>query len=69
MIERPLDFLNNQKDTEVIVEIKGKKDALIGILKTFDIHINIVLELNKKETVFIKGDNVVSISNTKDANA
>jgi len=40
---RPLDALNNARDKRVIVELKNNKQY-IGKLKSFDIHINVVLE-------------------------
>ena len=40
---RPLDTLNSAKDKRVIVELKNNKQY-IGVLKAFDIHINIVLQ-------------------------
>jgi len=50
---RPLDALNNARDKRVIVELKNNRQY-IGILKSFDIHINVVLEdaeENIEETV------------------
>ena len=41
--ERPLDALNRARDKRVIVELKNNKQYL-GKLKSFDIHINAVLE-------------------------
>ena len=49
----PLDALNNARDKRVIVELKNNRQY-IGILKSFDIHINVVLEdaeENTEETV------------------
>jgi len=40
---RPLDALNKARDKKVIVELKNNKQY-IGILRAFDIHINVVLE-------------------------
>ena len=40
---RPLDALNKVRDKRIIVELKNNKQY-IGKLKSFDIHINIVLE-------------------------
>ena len=45
--ERPLDMLNASRGKTVIVELKNHKQ-LIGKLKAFDIHINLVLD-NTKE--------------------
>ena len=68
---RPLDALNNGRGKRVIVDLKNGKQ-LVGLLKSFDIHINSVLEeveerrdgelVRKLGTVFIRGDMVVTIS-------
>ena len=68
---RPLDALNNARNKRVIVELKNNKQ-IIGDLKAFDIHINIVLD-NAEErvdgdvkrnmgTVFVRGDTITIIS-------
>lgn len=69
-IERPLDLLNSAKDKNVMVELKNKRQ-LVGKLKAFDIHINIVLEEAKEMeegnvtrslgNVFIRGDTIIFI--------
>ena len=68
---RPLDALNKARDKRVIVELKNNKQYL-GILKAFDIHINVVLEeaeereagevKRKLGVVFIRGDTITIIS-------
>ena len=68
---RPLDALNKARDKRVIVELKNGKQY-IGLLKAFDIHINIVLEnaeereennvKRKLGVVFIRGDTITIIS-------
>ncbi len=69
---RPLDALNDARNKRVIVELKNGKQIL-GMLKAFDIHINIVLheseerasngEITRKMgTVFIRGDTITVIS-------
>ncbi|MBI1970091.1 small nuclear ribonucleoprotein [Candidatus Woesearchaeota archaeon] len=68
---RPLDALNESRNKRVVVELKNGKQ-LIGNLKAFDIHINIVLdnaeerengELKRKlGQVFIRGDTIIIIS-------
>lgn len=68
---RPLDALNNSRNKRVIVELKNNKQIL-GVLKAFDIHINVVLddaeerqdgELKRKlGTVFLRGDTIIIIS-------
>ena len=70
-IERPLDLLNNSKGKEVLVHLKSDKQ-LVGTLKAFDIHINLVLD-NAKEMenneikrniglTFLRGDTIIFIS-------
>ena len=68
---RPLDALNKSRDKRIIVELKNNKQ-FIGKLKSFDIHINVVLEdveerangevTRKLGTVFIRGDTITVIS-------
>ena len=68
---RPLDALNKSRDKRIIVELKNNKQ-FIGKLKSFDIHINVVLEdaeervngevARKLNTVFIRGDTITVIS-------
>ncbi|MFC1698035.1 LSM domain-containing protein [Nanoarchaeota archaeon] len=70
-VARPLDALNNARNKRVIVELKNNK-TFIGVLKAFDIHVNIVLEeaeerVNGETTrklgiVFIRGDTTTIIS-------
>lgn len=70
-IERPLDLLNNSKNKEVLVHLKGDKQ-FVGTLLAFDIHINVVLD-NTKEMqnneikrniglTFLRGDTIIFIS-------
>ena len=68
---RPIDALNNARNKRVICELKGNKQ-IIGVLRAFDIHINISLEdaeerINGEVTrrlgnVFVRGDTIVFIS-------
>ena len=68
---RPLDALNKARDKRIIVELKNNKQY-IGKLKSFDIHINIILEdveermngevTRKLGVVFIRGDTITIIS-------
>ncbi|MBW2967094.1 small nuclear ribonucleoprotein [Candidatus Woesearchaeota archaeon] len=68
---RPLDALNNARNKRVIVELKNGTQIL-GMLKAFDIHINVVLddaeerangELKRKlGNVFLRGDTIILIS-------
>nr|MBI4156352.1 small nuclear ribonucleoprotein [Candidatus Woesearchaeota archaeon] len=72
--DRPLDTLNQARGKRVIVELKNQKQ-FIGVLKSFDIHINIVLddaeeheagELKRKVgTCFIRGDTIILLTPTK----
>ena len=68
---RPLDSLNDVRGKNVIVELKNGKQ-FVGKLRSFDIHINTVLEDSKEivdgevkrnlNTVFIRGDTIILIS-------
>ena len=68
---RPLDALNKARDKRIIAELKNNKQY-IGKLKSFDIHINIVLEdaeervngelVRKLGVVFIRGDTITVIA-------
>lgn len=58
-IERPLDFLNSRRGERVLVELKENKVS--GVLLAFDIHINLVIEIEGKRS-FIRGESVVSVS-------
>tara|TARA_Y100000310_G_C20292153_1_gene627698 strand:- start:39 stop:272 length:234 start_codon:yes stop_codon:yes gene_type:complete len=70
-IERPLDLLNESKGKEVIVQLKNDKQ-FSGILKAFDIHINVVLDAAKEMydgevkkslgSTFLRGDTIIFIS-------
>lgn len=70
-IERPLDLLNASKGKEVIIQLKNDRQ-FVGVLKAFDIHINVVLD-NTKEMrdgevkkslglTFLRGDTIIFIS-------
>ncbi len=69
--ERPLDALNAARNKRVIVELKNKSQIL-GKLKAFDIHINVVLDEAEEHengtmkrrigNAFIRGDAIVLIS-------
>lgn len=68
---RPLDALNSSRNKRVIVELKNGTQML-GMLKAFDIHINVVLEdaeerkdgeiKRKLGLVFLRGDTIILIS-------
>jgi small nuclear ribonucleoprotein len=70
-IDRPLDLLNSSKGKEILVQLKSGKQ-MVGTLKAFDIHINVVLD-NAKEVengqqtksfglTFLRGDTIIFIS-------
>jgi small nuclear ribonucleoprotein len=70
-IDRPLDLLNSSKGKEILVQLKSGKQ-MVGTLKAFDIHINVVLD-NAKEIengqqtrkyglTFLRGDTIIFIS-------
>lgn len=71
---RPLDTLNEARGKSVIVELKNGKQY-IGKLKSFDIHVNTVLDdceemvdgtvSRKLGTTFIRGDTILFISIAK----
>ncbi|MEK6968113.1 MAG: LSM domain-containing protein [Nanoarchaeota archaeon] len=71
MEARPLDALNAARNRRVIVELKNGKQ-FIGKLKSFDIHVNTVLEDSEERidgetkrklgTVFLRGDTIILIS-------
>ncbi len=68
---RPLDALNESRNKRVIVELKNGTQ-IIGNLKAFDIHINVVLEdaeerqngelKRKLGLLFLRGDTIILIS-------
>lgn len=68
---RPLDALNSSRNKRVIVELKNGTQ-MVGMLKAFDIHINVVLEdaeerkegelKRKLGVVFLRGDTIILIS-------
>jgi len=70
-VARPLDALNAARNKRIIAELKNGKQY-VGTLKSFDIHVNVVLEdaeeranneiVRKLGVVFIRGDAIVLIS-------
>ncbi|MBI4737982.1 small nuclear ribonucleoprotein [Candidatus Woesearchaeota archaeon] len=68
---RPLDALNVSRNKRIIVELKNGRQ-FIGLLRSFDIHINVVLEdaeeriegelKRKLGVVFLRGDAIILIS-------
>jgi len=63
MIDRPLDLLNKLKGHYVSITLKDNEQKVIGKLIAFDIHINIVIEVNGSHT-FIRGDIIKSVDET-----
>jgi small nuclear ribonucleoprotein (snRNP)-like protein len=63
-VERPLDLLNDLKGKSALVEVKGRNEPIEGTLIAFDIHINLVLEVNGKPQ-FVRGDIVETVSPKK----
>lgn len=69
--ERPLDALNYMRGKRVIIDLKNQRQV-IGTLRAFDIHINIVLEESEEHMdgalkrklgrVFVRGDTIILIS-------
>ena len=70
-IERPLDLLNSSKGKEILIQLKNGKQ-FSGILKAFDIHINVVLDNTREieeekveknlSLTFLRGDTIIFIS-------
>jgi len=70
-VSRPLDALNEARGKRVIIDMKNSKQY-VGKLRSFDIHINVVLEeaeeraegevKRKMGTVFLRGDTITVIS-------
>lgn len=70
MTDRPFDMLKTAVDSNVLVKIKGDRD-LRGVLKAFDIHMNLVLDDAEDTTdgtstklgrIILRGDTVVYVS-------
>lgn len=71
---RPLDALNRARNKRVAIDLKSGCQVS-GVLRAFDIHINIVLddaeemkdgELKRKlGNVFIRGDQIIMINPSK----
>ena len=69
--DRPLDILNDSRNKRIMIELKNGRQ-FIGVLKSFDIHINLVLEDTEEHAegtlkrkignVFLRGDTIILIS-------
>jgi small nuclear ribonucleoprotein len=70
-VNRPFDMLNSSINKQVLIILKGNTQ-IRGKLRSFDVHLNIVLEdaeeleNNKPKTkhgeVFLRGDNIVFVT-------
>ena len=75
MTNRPFDDLNKALEQQVLVKLKGDR-IISGVLKAFDVHLNLVLE-NAEETakkndgseekekhakIMVRGDNIILIA-------
>jgi small nuclear ribonucleoprotein len=67
---RPLDLLDQGKGKRVLIKLKGGNE-INGLLKAFDLHLNIWLEdadeisndtKRKLGNVLVRGDNILVIS-------
>ncbi len=67
-------LMNNSKDKVVLLRMRNTK-TIQGILKEFDIHMNLTLDdaedisdekTEKLGTILIRGDNILSISMPKE---
>ena len=69
--ERPLDILNESRNKRIMAELKNGRQ-FIGTLKSFDIHINLVMEDAEEHAEgelkrkigkgFLRGDTIILIS-------
>ena len=67
---KPMDILNQAREKRVLIRLRGNR-RMRGILKNYDIHLNLTLE-NAEEIgaegaaklgdVIVRGDNVIMIS-------
>jgi len=70
-VDRPLDALNAAREKKVVVELKGGR-MFTGVLKSFDIHINVVIDdaseivdgniTRKLGRTLIRGDSIILVS-------
>lgn len=66
---RPFDTLDNAIDKTVIIRLKDGPE-IKGVLRSFDVHMNVVMEdaeeltggKKKFNTVIVRGDNILLIS-------
>ena len=69
-VNKPMDILNQAREKKVLIRLRGKR-RMRGILKNYDIHLNLTLEdaeeIREEGTtalgaVIVRGDNVIMIS-------
>ena len=64
----PLKFIQGLLGTKICVSLRDGTDY-VGMLRTFDEHINLMLsdveEASVDDILFLRGDNILSISETK----
>ena len=69
-VNKPMDILNQAREKKVLIRLRGKR-RMRGILKNYDIHLNLTLEdaeeIGEEGTtalgaVIVRGDNVIMIS-------
>jgi small nuclear ribonucleoprotein len=67
---KPMDILNQAREKRVLIRLRGSR-RMRGILKNYDIHLNLTLEnaeeistegATKLGDVIVRGDNVIMIS-------
>ena len=67
---RPFDLLNNSIGSKISIRLKDAQEVK-GTLRSFDVHMNLVLENAKEtnpegskeyETVLVRGDNILFVS-------
>ena len=67
---KPMDILNQAREKRVLIRLRGNR-RMRGILKNYDIHLNLTLEnaeeiaeegAKKLGDVIVRGDNVIMIS-------
>lgn len=64
MLERPLDFLQQNKGKRISIYLKHLDKVVEGILLVYDIHLNVVIEINGLN-YFYAGRDIVSFAEIK----
>ena len=71
-MSRPLELLDRSLNKAILIRLKGQRE-LRGVLKSFDVHMNLYIEMAEELTakegrpsnlgaILVRGDNVVFIS-------